>query len=367
MLAGEASGDHHGARLVGALRRRWPGGRIVGLGGEAMGAQGVELFAGLEELAVMGFAEVVTRIPFFLRLERRILALLDSGSIDLVVPIDYPGFNLRITRAAHRRGIPVLYYIAPQVWAWKPGRARRLAQNADRIAVILPFEKEVFERVGAAVTFVGHPLLEEEVSEPDRGEFCRRWGLDPERPILAIFPGSRSQEVKRHLNVFLEAGRLAVADHAGLQLVLARASSIPSSSLSGFDVPVVDDGRSLLAHARAALVKSGTTTLEAALRETPFVTAYRTHPVTFFLARRLVRIDRVALANLVAGKDVVPEVLQNEVSPERLAELLSPLLDVESPVRKAMVAELAGVRCALGQPGASECVAELASELLERL
>ena len=178
ILAGEASGDQHAARLVGALRQRWPDARIVGLGGEAMGAQGVELFAGLEELAVMGFVEVVTRIPFFVRLERRIHALLDRGGIDLVVAVDYPGFNLRMTRAAHKRGIPVLYYIAPQVWAWKPGRARYLAQSADHIAVILPFETEIFERVGAAVTFVGHPLLEEEVSEPDREAFCRRWGLD---------------------------------------------------------------------------------------------------------------------------------------------------------------------------------------------
>ena len=330
-----------------------------------MGAQGVELFAGLEELAVMGFVEVVTRIPFFVRLERRIHALLDRGGIDLVVAVDYPGFNLRMTQAAHKRGIPVLYYIAPQVWAWKPGRARYLAQSADHIAVILPFETEIFERVGAAVTFVGHPLLEEEVSEPDREAFCRRWGLDPDGPILAIFPGSRSQELRRHLSVFLDAGRLVMADNPRLQLVLARASSIRPSSLSGLEVPVVDDGRSLLAHARAALVKSGTSTIEASLRGTPFVTAYRTHPLTFFLARRLVRVDRVALANLVVGKEVVPEVLQDEMTPERLAELLSPLLDLESSVRATMVGEFAGVRTALGQPGASLRVAQLAGDLLE--
>lgn len=364
VLAGEASGDQHAARLVSALLARWPGSRIIGIGGELMSGQGVELLAGLEKLAVMGFAEVVTRIPFFVQLERRILALLDNENIDLVVPVDYPGFNLRITKAAHRRGIPVLYYIPPKVWAWRAGRARRLAQTADRIAVILPFETRIFEQVGAAVTFVGHPLLDERVPVPDRESFCRDSGLDPEHPILAIFPGSRSQELSRHLKVFMEASRLAMADYPQLQLVVARASSIHPSSFSELEVTVVDDGHSLLAHARAALVKSGTATLEATLRGTPFVTAYRMHPLSFFLARRLVQIDRVSLVNLVAGRDVVPEVLQNEATPERIADLLSPLLDVGSSVRETMVTDLASVQEAFGKPGASVRVAQLAGELL---
>ncbi len=365
LLAGEASGDEHGAGVVRALKARYPDSEFVGLGGPLMQAQGVELMVGLEQLAVMGFVEVAFRLPFFWKLERRINRLLDGGTIDLVIPIDYPGFNLRAARAAHRRGIPVLYYIAPQVWAWRPGRTARVAEYADRLAVILPFEKEIFEAAGAAVTFVGHPLLDLARPETTESEFRRRWGLHAERPILALMPGSRRQEIDRHLDVFVRAAALARERHPDLQPVLARASPVPRAALDGAGLPVVEDARNLLAFSRAALVKSGTGTLEAALEGTPFITVYRTHPLTYALARRLMNTDRIGLANLVAGEAVVPEVIQQEATPERLAELLEPLLLEGSRERTEMVAGLARVRGSLGSAGASGRVAALAAELLD--
>ena len=214
VLAGEASGDEHAARLITALRARWPRSRFLGIGGTRMKDQGVELLADLDRLSVMGVAEVLPRLPFLRRLRRRLLSLLDSGVVDLVIPVDYAGFNLPIARAARRRELPVLYYIAPKVWAWGAGRAKKLAAYTNRLALILPFEAEALERAGANATFVGHPLLDTQVREPDRQAFCDRWQLDPERPILALFPGSRPQELRRHLAVFLEAGRL-VQDRAG--------------------------------------------------------------------------------------------------------------------------------------------------------
>ncbi|MEN8374423.1 MAG: lipid-A-disaccharide synthase [Gemmatimonadota bacterium] len=366
IAAGEASGDMHGAALVRALRRRLPGVRLWGLGGPRMSSEGVELLAGLDRLAVMGFAEVARHLPYFFFLMRRLRRELVERRPDLIILIDYPGLNMRLARAARAVGVPVLYYVAPQVWAWKRRRARDLARTADRVAVILPFEPDVLRSAGVRAEFVGHPLMEERARPLGREEFCADLGLDPGRPLLAIFPGSRRQEVSRHLETFAMAATMAAAD-SDAQTVVAQAAGVDDSQFEPADAPRTRDAWTLLSHARAALIKSGTGTLQAAIAGTPMVVAYRTSAATFALARRLVRVPHVSLVNLIADSEVVPEFLQERADPATLADALRALLR-DGPTRSDMLAGLALVRASLAAPGPltpSERVAEMAAELLQ--
>jgi lipid-A-disaccharide synthase len=264
--------------------------------------------------------------------------------------------------------VPVLYYIAPQVWAWHRSRMKRLAETTDRLAVILPFEEELFRRAGARAHFVGHPLADLPAPIEPRAAFLARIGVSPERPVLALFPGSRPQEVGRQLGVFVAAAAHVQQRMPDVQPVIAASSAVPARAYEAAALPRTTDGWALLHHARAALVKSGTSTLQAALAGTPLVVTYRVHPATFRLAQRLVRVPHVGLVNLVAGERIAPELLQDDATPPRLAAALLPLLDPDSRERRAALRGLERVRAALASRDPSRTVgdrvADLAAELI---
>mgnify|MGYP006173688263 CR=1 FL=1 len=337
-------------------------------GGDKMQAAGAGLVEHYKKMAFMGFWEVITNLRTILRYIKKCKKDLLEWQPDVLVLVDYPGFNLRIAEFAKKNDIKTIYYISPQVWAWHRSRAGKLAAIADRLAVILPFEEQLFREYDADVRFVGHPLAFRSEPVPDRDAFCAALGLDPARRILAVFPGSRAQEIERHLEPFLEAARRVVEARWHLQPVVARSPNVPAEAYAGVPFPVTTQARPLLAHAHVALVKSGTTTLETALAGVPMVIAYRTSPLTWWLARRLVKVEHVGLANLVAGRRIAPELLQDDATPAALAAAILPLVD-EGPARAAALEGAREVQAALRPDGvgsAAERVAELAAELLER-
>jgi lipid-A-disaccharide synthase len=360
--AGEPSGDAHAGRVAEALRSALPGVTLIGCGGPHLDAAGVELVARTDRLTVMGLAEAVARIPAHLALLRTIRRRLGRGDVSLVVLVDYPGFHLRVARLSRQLGIPVLYYVAPKVWAWGRKRVRKVARDVSRLAVILPFEERFFREHGIEARFVGNPLLERPAWLP-REEAKRALGLDPARPVVGVFPGSRGQETRRLWPVFREAFRLVRQQRPEVQGVVA-ATAVGSYDDPGDLVVVQDRPRECFAAADASLCKSGTTTLEAALAGSPMVVAYRMNWLTWQLARRLVKVSWVSLVNLVAAREVVPELLQSEATPQALAAALLPLLDPHSRQRAAQLEGIAEVRRLMGGPGAAGRVAELAREML---
>lgn len=364
ILAGEASGDLHAAGLASALGTLRPDLALVGMGGAAMERAGVRLIERIDTLGVMGFVEVLRQLPHHWALLRDINRQLRSGSVGLLIAIDYPGFNMRVAESARRTGVPVLYYITPQVWAWGENRLPKLKRLITRAAVILPFEEELLRRHGIDATFVGHPLLDRSQELPDVSTARTQLGLDPDRPVLALFPGSRGQEIHRHLQPFVAAAGRLQQQLPGLQIMVSVA---PGMILKPDQCPypqVHGASFTVLRAADAALCKSGTTTLEAAVAGCPLIVAYRTSRWTHAVARRLVRIPRIGLVNIVAEREVALEFVQDAVEPVGMSAALLPLLQHDHPARQALLAGLAEVRTRLGQPGAAARVAAMASALV---
>jgi lipid-A-disaccharide synthase len=362
IIAGEASGDLHGAGVAERLRALRPDLPLVGMGGDRMAAAGVQLFERAE--GVVGFVEVLKHLPAHLRLLREVKAKLRSGRVGLVILIDYPGFNLRVAEAAHQAGVPVLYYITPQVWAWKPGRLTMMARVISKAAVILPFEEALLRGAGVDATFVGHPLLDRAVALPDKAEARRRLGLPIDGEVLALFPGSRAQEIERHLVAFGAVARELERRRPGLRVVVSVAPTIQLDA-SHLPYPMVRaQSFDVLRAADVALTKSGTTTLEAAVAGCPCAVVYKTSAITYWIARRLVNISHIGLLNVVAGREVAPEFVQGAFTTEAVADALAPLFDAQGAARQAMEQGMADVRRLLGEPGAAARVAEMASTML---
>ncbi|MBI4500071.1 MAG: lipid-A-disaccharide synthase [Gemmatimonadetes bacterium] len=310
----------------------------------------------------MGLTEVVRTIPYHGAMLSDLARRFRAGRYDLLVLVDYPGFNVRLAGVASAADVPVLYYIAPQLWAWGSGRASKLRSCTRELAVVLPFEESFFRRLDIRATFVGHPLLDRP-SPPSRALSRERIGLTGSGPVLGIFPGSRAQEVGRMWPLFRQAARLVEETCPEVQVVVAGCEDFPYPEGDGFIVHR-DAPDEVLSTLDAALCKSGTITLQAALAEVPIVIAYRMHPVTHFIARRVLTIPRIGLVNLIAGRDVAPELIQGAATPQALAAAALSLLDRGSSEARAQREAFPDVRSRLGTPGAAERVAAIAARLV---
>jgi lipid-A-disaccharide synthase len=363
-VAGEASGDLHAAGVAAALRRLRPELILTGVGGRRLAEQGVELIHRDSQLGVMGFLEVLKHVPRHYILLHRIRTMLKRGELALVILIDYPGFNMKVAAAAKTAGVPVLYYVTPQVWAWGAGRIPKLAEFVAKAAVILPFEEPLLRGYGIDATFVGHPMLDRAQNMPTKVEAREALGLAQNTPVLALFPGSRQQEIDRHIDDFVGTGRELQRRIAGLQVIVSVASTVALDSDRCPFRLVHSASLSVLRAADAALCKSGTTTLEASIADCPLVVAYRTGRISFALAKRLVKVPHIGLVNVVAGREIAREFIQDDVMPVRMADALAKLLAKGTRERQEVLSGLAEVRAKLGSPGAADRVAKMASDLV---
>ena len=359
---GEPSGDLYAAALAGEIRRLDPSATITGFGGDRLAAAGATLVENFSGLSVTGLLEVVRLLPRTYATYRRLVADADASRPDVFVAIDFPDFNFVLARALKKRRIPIVYYISPQLWAWRAGRMKTMRRLADRVLVIFPFEEPIYREAGVPVEWVGHPLFDVQPASAPRQAFLARYGLDPARPVLALLPGSRANELREILPGVAAAAAMVRARLPEVQLVLARAPHLRDEllqPLSALPDVVTVEGQTddVLAAANAAIVASGTVTVQAALHECPMVVVYRLSPLTYKVGKPFVHVDTYAMVNLIAGRRVVLELIQDDFTPEAVAaEALRLLTDRDHAAR--VKTDLRAVRHRLGGPGASRRAAE---------
>ncbi len=370
IIAGETSGDHHGARLVRAMREKDEDIAFCGIGGDALRAAGVEIIVEAAQLSVVGITEVVAKMPSVLEGAGAIKRAMVRRRPDLLVLIDFPDFNLHMAKYAKKHGIKVLYYISPQVWAWRSGRVRKIRRYVDHMAVILPFEADFYQAHQVPVTFVGHPMLDH---YPTAAYALPEKRSDGKR-VVGLLPGSRYSEIDRNLPVMLAAASQVNQRIKDLVFVVSAAPSIDRSWLEArvthyrpvMDIELAIGGvAEVLSQATLVVAVSGTVTLETAIHAVPMVIVYRISPVSYALGRALVRVDHIGLANIIAGERVVPELVQADATPAKIAQTVVDLLD-EPEALETIRQKLQRVREKLGDPGASEKTADIARAMIQR-
>lgn len=365
--AGEASGEMYGAGLIAALRRRVPRLETFGVGGDAMRAASFEAVVDARDLSVVGLVEILSHLPTIYHRFHRLIRAADQRRPDAAVVIDSPDFNLRVARAMHQRGVPVVYYVAPQLWAWREQRIRLLRRYVNKLLVIFPFEESWYRERGVDAEYVGHPLADLEPPSISRQQFAAENHLDPQKPWIALLPGSRRKEVGMNLPALLEAAAQLGPDY---EYVLPVASTLGRHWMEILvrtgqaRVTLVSEARAALLHSRAAAVASGTATVEAALMGTPLVVVYRVSKLTWGLGRRLVKVPHFAMVNLIAGERIVPELIQSGFTGETVAAALRPIV-ADGPARETMLRRLQEVRQRL-RAGAGVPAAERAAQAVLR-
>lgn len=368
--AGEASGDIHAAAVTAAIKKLNPDAEVFGMGGDALRNAGGEVLFDIKEHGVMGFAEIICKLPALFRLRNNFVKVMEQRRPDCLIVVDYPGFNMKIAKIAHEKGIPVVSYISPSAWAWHRSRAKKVAKIVDKVAAIFPFEYDVYHEAGADTVFVGHPLLDIVKTSMPRQEAEAFAGKRAGRKLILLMPGSRLMEIEKMLPTLLEAAKLLQQQLPEVDFTMPRAGTIPLSLLeskikaAGVQVKITEGHNyDVFSVADLALATSGTVTLEAALCGLGSIIVYRTSAINAFIARRVINIPDIGLPNIVAGRHILPELLQEDFTPEKVAQEALHLLETERNAR--MKKDLAYVKERLGQPGAVDRVAQLVLKIAE--
>ena len=369
ICAGEASGDLHGASVADDLKTLDPQIELLGMGGSHMRTAGVDIVYDIADIGVMGFVEILRNLPNFFRLRDFLSKVMDDRQPDVILLIDYGGFNMALASVAKKKNIPVVYYICPKAWVWGKWRAKAIAGWVEKVAAIFPFEAEIYRAAGASVEFVGHPLLDIVHPSMDREAAYRYFGADPQRPLLLLLPGSRYQEVESLLALMLTSARKVQEQIPDCQFFLPVATTIPleriESVVKASGVPVVFTRNStynLMQIADCAIAASGTVTLEAALMELPSVIVYRVKTATYWLIRIVANVSHVGLPNIVTGRRILPELIQNEATSANVSQAALRLLQ-DPAVREQARIDIKEVRAKLGQPGAVLRVAKIVMDV----